>query len=390
MSCDVPINDSSPCLESGGTPASLASNTPSALPQSRCQHCQAFVDNDGQCHNPDCTAGREHLESLAQQPDGDVFAQADVIAQLPMASVDVLRNLARDGRPAIRNQATKRLQILGLDNPPGLFASKGDPDSFESTRETLLNIAEQLGPIYGGMVYPKARRQEAHQLLDAIQSLQEDNPEEAIELAQEVEDKHISVIARRQAITGGPEETSPGDAIRSQLGHCAIRIRSRAENRRPTVDSIDWPEAEPLAWGGYAMVFRVAPGYVAKVGNVEPSEAEAQRWGHEQGYALPVSDYQRQVRVPYEVTEQICAVHGPRGAIIAHPDCTCGHPQDILLMPEAEYIPPEERIDEIHEFQQKVADEAFDSQIACLDVRPSNVMRWRGNLVIVDWGEVGG
>jgi hypothetical protein len=236
MSCDVPINDSSPCLESGGTPASLASNTPSALPQSRCQHCQAFVDNDGQCHNPDCTAGREHLESLAQQP---------------------------------------------------------------------------------------------------------------------------------------------------------LLTRSETENRRPTVDSIDWPEAEPLAWGGYAMVFRVAPGYVAKVGEVEPSEAKAQRWGHEQGYALPVSDYQRQVRVPYEVTEQICAVHGPRGAIIAHPDCTCGHPQDILLMPEAEYIPPEER-DEIHKFQQKVADEAFDSQVACLDVRPSNVMRWRGNLVIVDWGEVGG
>lgn len=169
-----------------------------------------------------------------------------------------------------------------------------------------------------------------------------------------------------------------------------LLTQSETEKQRPTVESIDWSEAKPLNGGGYAMVFRVAPGYVAKVGEVQPREAEMQRWGHEQGYALPVCDYQRQVRIPREINEQVCPVHGPRNKIVPHPDCTCGYPQDVLLMPEAEIIPADERSTETDKWCQQVADQIFEDQMFCLDLRPSNVMQWRGRTVIIDWGEVEG
>lgn len=156
----------------------------------------------------------------------------------------------------------------------------------------------------------------------------------------------------------------------------------------PSVDDIDWTKAHRIGMGGYATVFEIASGYVAKVGNIHSREVAFQRWGAEKGYGLPVCDYREDVAVPDEISEQCCPVHGPRQAIVLLEDCACGSPQDVLVMPKAISLSRKQaRSRRAEEFQRKVADEAFSERQGCLDVRPANLMSWRGKMVIIDWGE---
>ena len=158
----------------------------------------------------------------------------------------------------------------------------------------------------------------------------------------------------------------------------------------PSVEVVDWDQAEQIGMGGYATVFQVAPGYVAKVGDILPREAEFQRWGAERGYGLPVADYQEAVAVPDRISQEFCPVHGSRHRIVLDDDCRCGESLDVLVMPKAEPLDPAlARSERAEAFQQRVVDEAFDEGRGLLDLRPANLMGWKGKIVVVDWGEDG-
>ena len=101
-------------------------------------------------------------------------------------------------------------------------------------------------------------------------------------------------------------------------------------------------------------------------------------------------DYQESVRVPDWISEAVCPVHGPRKDIVLSEDCCCGEPIDVLVMPKAEPLSREQaRSQRAEDFQRQVAGEAFDEQRGCLDVRPTNLMGWRGRIMVIDWGEDG-
>ena len=161
-------------------------------------------------------------------------------------------------------------------------------------------------------------------------------------------------------------------------------------SKGPSVEDIDWDQAERIGMGGYATVFTVAPNYVAKVGDILPRETAFQRWGAEKGYGLPVADYQEAVVVPDRISRECCPVHGPRRCIVLDDDCRCGESLDVLVMPRAAPLDPAlARSERAEAFQQRVADEAFDDEQGLLDLRPANLMGWRGKIVVIDWGEDG-
>lgn len=66
---------------------------------------------------------------------------------------------------------------------------------------------------------------------------------------------------------------------------------------------INWKRRNILDGGGYALIYEVAPGAVAKVGDVKPNEAWLQEYFAEKKQALPLLDYQPEIALPAEVSK---------------------------------------------------------------------------------------
>lgn len=157
---------------------------------------------------------------------------------------------------------------------------------------------------------------------------------------------------------------------------------------RPSVGSIDWDERQVLDGGGFALVYQVAPGIVAKVGDVRPEEVNAQRHFAAQGEALPVLDYREDIGLPDEVCEEVCPVHGLRSDIVADGlDCTCNEPRAVLLMPLAEPAWEDAKTPEGQALVRQIAQECWDDLERCWDARPGNLAHYQGHLVALDFGE---
>lgn len=159
------------------------------------------------------------------------------------------------------------------------------------------------------------------------------------------------------------------------------------------IAEIEWDRRKIIDGGGYALVYEVAPGVVAKVGNLEPDEVEAQEHFAAQGKALPVWDYKSMVDLPLEVSKEACPFHGARADILPFgPDdedwaCTCGELQAILLMPRAEEVGQETSPEDLASFMEDVSTACWVELNRCWDLRPANVARYQGHLVALDFGE---
>lgn len=153
------------------------------------------------------------------------------------------------------------------------------------------------------------------------------------------------------------------------------------------VADIRWEQRKPITGSSSGVIFRVAPGVVAKVGFVLPSEMKVQRYFAQRGLALPVLDYQEELKVPDAVSRKTCAVHGMRKRPKEDRTCTCGKPQDVLLMPEANKIGRggQKKVRAFMlEFTQTVATEL--KQI--WDGQRDHIGRYQGRLVAMDFGGI--
>jgi hypothetical protein len=157
------------------------------------------------------------------------------------------------------------------------------------------------------------------------------------------------------------------------------------------IADIDWSECVPAGMGGYAVVYRVAPGVVAKVGRIEPEEVAAQRHFARQGLALPVFDYRAGWPVPERIDREVCPLHGLRQELLppaAGYACTCGWlVHDMLLMPEADAAPLDPTSIEYRAFVLGFSRDCEGQLGRLWDARPANVARYRGRLVALDFGE---
>jgi hypothetical protein len=161
------------------------------------------------------------------------------------------------------------------------------------------------------------------------------------------------------------------------------------------IADIDWSERAPIGLGGYAVVYRVAPGIVAKVGHIGPEEAAAQRHFSGQALALPVLDYreacpelvERAWPLPDAIDREVCPVHGLRREILPEGyTCTCGSNHAVLLMPEAE-LSVDPTSPEYRAFVMGFSRDCEQQLGHFWDARPANVARYQGNLVALDFGE---
>jgi hypothetical protein len=156
----------------------------------------------------------------------------------------------------------------------------------------------------------------------------------------------------------------------------------------PTIDAIHWRHRVPIGMGGYAMVYHVAPGLVAKVGRIDLEEVEVQRDFATCGHALPVYDYRAQVDLPQIVTREVCPRHGPRRDILPDgQDCLCGEWLDVLLMPEADVTEIDSTNPVIKAFMDAITAECLTRHERAWDARPSNVAWYHDRLVALDFGE---
>jgi hypothetical protein len=157
------------------------------------------------------------------------------------------------------------------------------------------------------------------------------------------------------------------------------------------IATVEWAECEWIGLGGYAVVYRVAPGVAAKVGRIEPEEVEAQRHFARQGLALPVWDYRASWQVPERIDREVCPVHGLRREILppaAGNFCTCGSLEHaVLLMPEADDDPIDTRSTVYRAFLLGFLRDCELQLGRIWDARPANVARYRGRLVALDFGE---
>ena len=144
-----------------------------------------------------------------------------------------------------------------------------------------------------------------------------------------------------------------------------------------------------MGGGGFALVYRVAPGVAAKAGQVEPAEVEAQRHFAGRGLALPVFDYQEQVELPPADGREVCPVHGLRVDILPEEGytCTCGSPQAVLLMPAANDDLDDLDQAELAAFLSDFAQRCEQELGLQWDSRALNVARYQGRLVALDFGE---
>jgi len=169
----------------------------------------------------------------------------------------------------------------------------------------------------------------------------------------------------------------------------------RKSGRKPTattgsekarISQIRWQQRRHLDGGGSAVIYRVAPGIVAKVGEVAPEEAEAQQHFAGQGLALPVLDYREAVALPAAVSREACPVHGVRQEFLpAGYPCTCGQPRAVLLMPEADCATDIPRDDQ-RAFIMGFTGDAQQQLGLYWDARPSNMAWYQGRLIALDFG----
>src|SRR5947207_14635106 len=91
-----------------------------------------------------------------------------------------------------------------------------------------------------------------------------------------------------------PFPTPPGE----QSGNAIDAIRTAIR-----IDMINWqsPDLELYDFGGYSVVYRIAPGLIAKVGLIEEDEVIAQNYFARLHKAVPVIDYQSEVETSAEV-----------------------------------------------------------------------------------------
>ncbi len=154
------------------------------------------------------------------------------------------------------------------------------------------------------------------------------------------------------------------------------------------VSDVDWARRTVIGGGGFALVYRVTPEVVAKVGDIQPAEAEAQQHFARQGLALPVLDYQEEVELPIEVSREACPVHGKRVDILPEEGyvCTCGQPVAVLLMPLADDLDGVSQ-EELQTFMMGFSRDNEEQLGLYWDARPRNVARYAGRLVALDFGE---
>src|SRR5436190_17889364 len=143
--------------------------------------------------------------------------------------------------------------------------------------------------------------------------------------------------------------------------------------------------------GGYAVVYRVGSDRIAKVGQIEPEEVEAQRYLARLNQALPVIDYAETVELPSRLHHETCPVHGLRKAFLGDGYyCTCDLSVDVLLMPLADTDLSRVSAAEIQAFRMAIAEICERDLHRCWDDRPANVARYQGHLVALDFGEESG
>lgn len=155
-----------------------------------------------------------------------------------------------------------------------------------------------------------------------------------------------------------------------------------------TIAQINWRRRVYIDGRGFANVYRVAKGIVAKVGAVREDEAQEQIKAANLGKAIPVLEYREQVEVPAIVAREACPKHGKRKNIVAcGADCTCDEAPDILLMPEAEAL---KGVDRAHGNLDQVVDQLSnffdDNDVLWSDPKPDNLLRWNGEIVACDFG----
>ena len=181
------------------------------------------------------------------------------------------------------------------------------------------------------------------------------------------------LIKDRQLLSNSPDRT----------GRRAVTIPEMLQTIRLAMVNWHSPDLEQVNVGGYSVLYKLAPGLVAKVGLIEPEEAKAQEYFSTLGLALPVIDYGSQVGVGEKVSHDVCSVHGIRPVVENY--CSCGHSQAVLLMPEA-HPPIGYKEAEILTFMDHVSDlyaRLFD---ATWDYQKRNVAVFQGHLVALDFG----
>lgn len=148
---------------------------------------------------------------------------------------------------------------------------------------------------------------------------------------------------------------------------------------------------EMIGYGGYGVVYKVGDAAV-KIGYVTAEEADRQDYVHKNfRLALPVIRFLPSMRVPMTITRAVCPLHGVLG--YDEDDgwsCHCGERMGVLVMPLAEPFDPQERAarrEEIVNDTVFVMDLFQDEQGFVWDDRPSNIMKWRGRPVLIDFGE---
>ncbi len=162
----------------------------------------------------------------------------------------------------------------------------------------------------------------------------------------------------------------------------------------PRIADVDPDRSESweiIDMGGQAVIYRIAPGVVAKVGKITPAEAQAQAYFARQLKALPVWDYVEECcELFMPLASQVCPIHGVRRDIldIRSYICTCFDAPDVLLMPEAETSVDTDS-DEYQAFIIGFSRDCEQQLGHYWDARPGNVVRYLGSLVALDFGEEG-
>jgi hypothetical protein len=167
----------------------------------------------------------------------------------------------------------------------------------------------------------------------------------------------------------------------------AARRRAEAPDR---IEAIRWRGAALIGMGGFAVVFRVAPGRVAKVGRIEPEEVSGQRAAHAAGLGLEVLDFAPELTIPARVSRAFCPRHGPRHTILPNDVCycACGARLAVLLMPEAGEPGADYESTEVVQVRQQL--HAWAASAGGLwDDRPANLARDpnSGRLIGLDFGD---
>jgi hypothetical protein len=154
----------------------------------------------------------------------------------------------------------------------------------------------------------------------------------------------------------------------------------------PSIRDIQWESAEHINDGGYGVIFRVAPGFVAKVADsvdrITSEEVEAQRYFALRGEALPVYDYAQSLSLPLYIRRCCCSVHGVRG--IAPCTCTCASFVDALLMPEATITHDFSGL--VIAFIERIGRECRSALGYSWEGKYANIGRYQGHLVALDFG----